>query len=255
MSSCFGSRALITGGSRGIGAAYAEALAERGCSLVLNHCGDGENARQLCRRLGTISSSFFHEMDADVANPHAAREMVHRAASLLGGLDIIVSNAGICRFTPFLDVTDEMWSRHIGVNLSGAFHVTQEAAKIMVAAGHGGRIVMTTSVGAFRSNATQTHYCATKGGLDLLMQGMALELGRYGITVNAIAPGWIHTEINDTQSRDTAAVSPWLKTHCPLGRLGRPDDLKAALQFLVSREASYVTGTTVSVDGGWNAQL
>lgn len=255
MSTCFGTRALITGGSRGIGAAYAEALAESGCSLVLNHCGDGDNARQLCRRLGTISSSPCHEMDADVANPHAAREMVHRAASLLGGLDIIVSNAGICRFTPFLDVTDEMWSRHIGVNLNGAFHVTQEAAKIMVAAGHGGRIVMTTSVGAFRSNATQTHYCATKGGLDLLMQGMALELGPYGITVNAIAPGWIHTDINDAQSCDTAAVSPWLKTHCPLGRLGRPGDLKAALHFLVSREASYVTGTTVSVDGGWNAQL
>ena len=255
MSTCFGTRALITGGSRGIGAAYAEALAESGCSVVINHCGDGDNARQLCRRLGTISPSPCHEMEADVANPEAAREMVRRAASLLGGLDIIISNAGICRFMPFLEVTDEIWSRHIGVNLSGTFHVTQEAAKIMVAAGHGGRIVITTSIGAFRSNATQTHYCATKAGLDLLMQGMALELGPYGITVNAIAPGWIHTDMNDAASRDTAAVSPWLKAHCPMGRLGRPDDLKAALNFLVSREASYVTGTTVSVDGGWNAQL
>ena len=255
MSTCFGTRALITGGSRGIGAAFAEALAENGCRVVINHCGDGDNARRLCRRLETIAPSACHDIEADVANPEAARRMVHRAASLLGGLDIVVSNAGICRFMPFLEVTDEIWSRHIGVNLSGTFHVTQEAAKIMVAAGHGGRIVITTSIGAFRSNSTQTHYCATKAGLDLLMKGMALELGEYAITVNAIAPGWIHTDINDAASRDSAAVSSWLKAHCPLGRLGRPDDLKAALHFLVSREASYVTGTTVSVDGGWNAQL
>ncbi len=253
MSTCYGIRALITGGSRGIGLAYAEAMVESGCSVVINHSGDGEKARRECARLATMSAC--HEIDADIANPELAREMVRRAAGLLGGLDIVVSNAGICRFTPFLEITDEIWSRHMDVNLSGAFRVTQEAAKIMVAAGRGGRIVLTTSIGAFRSNATQTHYCATKGGLDLLMQGMALELGPYGITVNAIAPGWIHTDINDTQSRDSATVKSWLKAHCPVGRLGQPGDLKAALLYLTSQEASYVTGTTVSVDGGWNAQL
>lgn len=253
MSNCYGTKALITGGSRGIGLAYAEVLVESGCAVVINHYGDGDKARHECGRLAQISPC--HEIDADIAKPELARKMVCQAAEKLGGLDIIISNAGICRFTPFLDITDDIWSRHIDVNLSGAFRVTQEAAKIMVAAGHGGRIVFTTSVGAFRSNAEQAHYCATKGGLDLLMQGMALELGAYGITVNAIAPGWIHTDINDATSRDTTAVSPWLKTHCPLGRLGQPDDLKAAILFLTSREASYVTGSTVSVDGGWNAQL
>ncbi len=253
MSTCFGHRALITGGSRGIGLAYAEALLESGCTVVINHYGDGDKARRECARLTKVSPC--HEIEADIAEPALARNMVRQAAEKLGGLDIVISNAGICRFTSFMDLTDAMWNRHIDVNLNGAFRVTQEAAKIMVAAGRGGRIVFTTSIGAFRSKATQTHYCATKGGLDLLMQGMALELGPYGITVNAIAPGWIHTDINDAASRDAATVPSWLKTHCPLGRLGQPNDVKAAMLFLTSQEASYVTGSTVSVDGGWNAQL
>lgn len=253
MMTCFGTRALVTGGSRGIGLAYVETLIDNGCSVVINHCGDGDKARQECQRLEKRSPCY--EIDADVANALSAREMVRHAAALLGGLDIVISNAGICQFTPFLELSDESWTRHLDVNLNGAFRVTHEAAKIMVAAGHGGRIVFTTSIGALRSNATQTHYCATKGALNLLMQGMALELGQYGITVNAIAPGWIHTDINDSESRNTAAVSTWLQAHCPLGRLGQPKDLKAAVLFLTSREASYVTGSTVSVDGGWNAQL
>ncbi|MGC9260137.1 MAG: SDR family NAD(P)-dependent oxidoreductase [Phycisphaerae bacterium] len=253
MSTPYGTRALVTGGSRGIGLAYVEALAESGCSVVISHGTDGDKARQECERLAKISPCY--ELAADLGKPDVARKIVRQAAEKLGGLDIVISNAGICRFTPYLDITDEIWSRHIDVNLNAAFRVTQEAAKIMVAAGRGGRIVFTTSVGAFRSNATQTHYCATKGGLDLLMQGMALELGPYGITVNAIAPGWIHTDINDAASRDSTAVPAWLKARCPLGRLGQPNDLKAAILFLTSQEASYVTGSTIVVDGGWNAQL
>ncbi|NNM86063.1 MAG: SDR family oxidoreductase [Phycisphaerales bacterium] len=253
MSTIFGKRALVTGGSRGIGLAYAEALSAQGCSVVINHFKDGAKASAECRRLTNMAPCY--EIDADVGEPAAAREMVQRAASLLGGLDIVISNAGICRFTPFLEISEEIWSRHVEVNLSGAFRVSQEAAWLMVAAGGGGRIVMTTSVGAFRSNSGQTHYCSTKGGLNLLMQGMALELAPHQITVNAIAPGWIHTDINDAASRDSDAVASWLKAHCPAGRLGRPDDVKEALLFLVSRDASYVTGSTLSVDGGWNAQL
>ena len=125
----------------------------------------------------------------------------------------------------------------------------------MVAAGKGGRIIFTTSIGAIRSNATQTHYCATKGGLHVLSQGMAIELGRYGITVNCIAPGWMHTDINDAESRNEAAVKPWVESHVSVGRLGKPTDMKAAVLFLASREAEYVNGATISVDGGWNAQL
>ena len=220
---------------------------------MINHFQDGAKAQAECQRLNRMAPCY--EIDADVGRPAAAREMVRQAATLLGGLDIIASNAGICQFAPFLELSEQNWSRHVDVNLSGAFHVTQEAARLMVAAGTGGRIVMTTSIGAFRSNAGQTHYCSTKGGLHLLMQGMAVELAPHRITVNAVAPGWIHTDINDAQSRDFNAVAGWLKVHCPAGRLGSPNDLKEALLFLVSREAAYVTGSTVSVDGGWNAQL
>ena len=251
----FGSRVLVTGGSRGIGLAYAEALAGAGCDIVLNHFRDDEKAARECARLQALTGRRVFALDADVGASGSARAVVDRAVELLDGLDVAISNAGICEFTPFLDLTDESWARHLAVNFSAGFYIGQQAALHMVRAGKGGRIVFTSSVGAFRNNSTQTHYCATKGGIHLLMLGMALELGCHGITVNSIAPGWIHTDINDASSRDEAAVQSWIRAHCPAGRLGRPDDLKAAILFLCSREAAYVTGTSVGVDGGWNAQL
>jgi L-rhamnose 1-dehydrogenase len=250
-----GTRALVTGGSRGLGLASAEALAHSGCDVVLNHFRDSDKAERECLRLQRETGRRLFQLDADVGNPESARAMVRRAAELLGGLDIVHSNAGICRFTSFLEIDDENWQRHIDVNFSAGFWVTQTAARLMVEQNSGGRIIFTTSVGAFRSNPTQTHYCATKGGLHLLMMGMADELGRHRITVNAIAPGWMHTDINDAQSRDESLVKPFLAAKVSVGRLGTPADMKAAVLFLVSKEAEYVNGATISVDGGWNAQL
>ena len=251
----FGTTALVTGGSRGIGLASAEALAEAGCDVVLNHFGDSAKAKKECERLRASTGRKIFEIDADVGNPSAARSMVAKAADMLGKLEIVHSNAGICKFTGFLDLNEEDWARHIDTNFNGGFHVSQSAARLMVQSRSGGRILFTTSIGAFRSNATQTHYCATKGGLHVLAMGMAIELGQYGITVNCIAPGWIHTDINDAQSRDQAVVQSWVRSHVSVGRLGKPGDLKAAVIFLTSKEAEYVNGSTVHVDGGWNAQL
>ena len=255
MFSLYGSRVLVTGGSRGIGLASAEAMARQGCDVVLNHYADSARAATECDRLRKETGQQVFHIDADVSNAKAARGMVEKAASLLGGIDIVHNNAGICRFTPFMEIDDENWDRHVGVNFSGGFYVTQSAAKVMINQGKGGRIIFTASIGSFRSNATQTHYCATKGGVHLLAQGMAIELAQHGITVNCIAPGWIHTDINDAQSRDVEAVKNWVSVHCPAGRLGKPDDLRGAVLFLASKEAAYVTGATISVDGGWNAQL
>lgn len=255
MLTLYGTRALVTGGSRGIGLACAEAMARQGCDVVLNHFNDTAKAEQECSRLSDANGRKVYHIDADVADSKAARRMVEQAASLLGGLDIVHSNAGICRFTPFMEIDDDNWQRHVGVNFSGGFYVTQTAARVMINQGTGGRIIFTASIGSFRSNAMQTHYCATKGGVHLLAQGMALELGRHGITVNCIAPGWIHTDINDVQSRDTEGVNNWLGANCPVGRLGKPEDLQSAILFLASKESAYVTGATISVDGGWNAQL
>lgn len=255
MLTVFGSRALVTGGSRGIGLASAEALARNGCDVVLNHFNDSAKAQRECERIATATGRTISHCDADVADAKAARAMVRTAAERLGGLDIVHSNAGICRFTPFLEIDDATWDRHIDVNFNAGFYVTHAAASIMVQQKTGGRIIFTTSIGAFRSNPTQTHYCASKGGLHLLAMGMANELGAYGITVNAIAPGWIHTDINDAQSRDEANVRPWVGAHVAVGRLGVPSDLQGAVLFLASREAAYVNGSTVHIDGGWNAQL
>ena len=250
-----GNRVLVTGGDRGIGLAAAEAYGAAGCSIVLNSFGAPDKAEAEARRLAETFGVSAYSLQADVGDSLAARAMTRGAAERLGGLDIVVCNAGICHFKPILEVTDEEWLRHLQTNLSGTFYVAQEAAKIMMAQGTGGRIIFTTSVGAFRSNGTQTHYCATKGGQSLLMQGMALELGPYGITVNAVAPGWIHTDINDAASRDPAVVEPWLRAHCPVGRLGVADDLKGVYLFLASREAAYLNGSTITIDGGWMAQL
>ena len=250
-----GNRVLVTGGDRGIGLAAAEAYGAAGCNIVLNSLGAPDQAEAEARRLAESFGVSAYSLEADVGDPVAARAMTRQAAELLGGLDIVVCNAGICHFKPILELTDEEWLRHLHTNLSGTFYVAQDAAKIMVAQGKGGRMIFTTSVGAFRSNGTQTHYCATKGGQNLLMQGMALELGPYGITVNAVAPGWIHTDINDASSRDPAIFEPWIRAHCPVGRLGLPEELKGAYLFLASREAAYLNGSTITIDGGWMAQL
>jgi glucose 1-dehydrogenase len=250
-----GRRAVVTGGSRGIGLAIAEALAGAGADLVLCHLNDSERAASEAERLSATTGRRVSHTNADVGDYDAARAMIDGAADRLGGLDLCISNAGICQFTPFLQIERADWDRHVTTNLTGGFNVTQRAAQVMASQGSGGRIVFTTSVGALRSNATQTHYCATKGGLHVLAMGMAIELAPLGITVNCVAPGWVHTDINDAASRDVAAVKPWLEWNCPAGRLGVPRDCAGAAAFLCSREAGYITGATITVDGGWNAKL
>jgi L-rhamnose 1-dehydrogenase len=251
----FGRRVLVTGSDRGIGLEAARVFAKSGCDVVLNYESVGDRAETEAARIIDEFGTKAWALKADVSVASQARQLVRDADSLLGGLDIVVCNAGICRFFPFLEISDAEWDAHIATNLTGSFSVAQEAAKIMLGHGTGGRIILVTSVGAFRSNATQTHYCASKGGLHLLMQGMALELGPRGILVNAVAPGWIHTDINDTPSKDPSVTTPWLEAHCPVGRLGSPSDLCSAFLVLGSREGGYINGTTITVDGGWSAQL
>lgn len=250
-----GNRVLITGGSRGIGLSYANAFARQGCKIVINHYKDTKKAREECSRLMAETKATVYDVDMDIGCIGNAEKIINKSIHYLGGLDIVISNAGICDLTPYLDVTYENWMRHMDVNLNGPFLLMQIAAKQMIKQGNGGRIIITTSVGAFRSNRNQTHYCATKGGLNLLAMGMALELGEYGITVNCIAPGWIHTDINDKESRNKENISEWIENHAAIKRLGKPKDHESAVLFLASQEADYMTGSTIFIDGGWNAQL
>ncbi len=255
MLTLYGKRAMVTGGSRGIGLAVAEGLAKAGADVVLCHYRDGDKGATEAKRLANEFGVKAESIDVDVGDYNAARAAVDRAADALGGLDLCISNAGICQFAPFLELTRASWDRHVATNFSGGFYVAQRAAQVMAEQNTGGRIVFTTSVGAFQSNATQTHYCATKGGLHLLALGMAIELAPHQITVNCLAPGWIHTDINDLQSRDQNAVKPWLEWNCPAGRLGVPQDCVGAALFFCSKESEYVTGSTVFVDGGWMSKL
>jgi NAD(P)-dependent dehydrogenase (short-subunit alcohol dehydrogenase family) len=244
---------LVTGSSRGIGRAIAEALAVEGADIVVDHYQDGAQAAKVvdairdkgCRALA---------IDADVGVWGEVERLVKEAVEFLGGLDILVNNAGICPFSPFLEVSQATWDRTLSVNLSGPFRLCQLSAREMIGQGKGGRIVLTTSIGAIRPNATQAHYCSTKAGLENLGRGMAIELAAYGITVNFLAPGAILTDINREFYSSPENVKASL-ARLPIKRLGEPRDCAGAAVFFCLPESAYITGATILVDGGWNCQL
>jgi len=248
-----GKRALVTGGSRGIGRAIVEAFAKEGADVAINYVRDKESALEVVRIVQGYGGKAI-EVQGDVGEYDDIDRIVQETAEGLGGIDILVNNAGICWFMPFLELTKEAWERTIGVDLTGTFYCSQQVAKQMVAQGQGGRIINVTSIGSYQSNATQTHYCAAKGGQDLLSKGMAIELAEYGITVNNIAPGTILTDINTDFFNQPGNLDRYHEK-IPMRRLGKPQECGGAAVFLASDEASYVTGATILVDGGHLAQL
>lgn len=246
-------RALITGGSRGIGRAILEAFAMEGAHIAVNYYKDRENAADAVKFVESRGGRAI-AVQGDVGKYDDIDRVVQESVDYLGGIDILVNNAGICWFMPFLEVTKEAWERTIGVDLTGTFYCSQQVARRMVKQGSGGRIINVTSIGSYQSNATQTHYCAAKGGQDLLSKGMAIELAEYGITVNNIAPGTILTDINTDFFREPGNLERY-HDKIPLRRLGKPQDCGGAAVYLASDDASYVTGATILVDGGHLAQL
>lgn len=247
--SLHGGAALVTGtDSDGIGRATALALAGAGADVALHWYRDEARCAALATTIaagGRRAPAFY----ADMGDAPAARHMVHLAAAALGGLSVVVCNAGMIQRTPFLDITDHDWDRVHAVNLRGAFAVAQEAARIMVAAGQGGRIVLISSVNQAHVGPDIAHYAATKGGIMMLGRAMALELAPHGITVNMVAPGTIETDINRAMLADPAFRAQKL-AGVPLRRAGTPDDVAAAVVYLAGAAAAYVTGSTITVDGG-----
>lgn len=167
----------------------------------------------------------------------------------LGGLDIFVSNAGICPFHPFLDLPPETLTKTVGVNLLGAYFMVQAAANQMVRQGRGGAIIAVSSISALVGGAYQTHYTPTKAGVHSLMQSTAVALGKYGIRCNSVLPGTIRTAINEEDLSDEVKAQAMIG-RIPLGRLGVPEDLAGPIVFLGSDMAGYVTGASLLVDGG-----
>jgi L-rhamnose 1-dehydrogenase len=250
-----GKSAIVTGASRGIGRATAVALAREGASVVINHSlaadarHGGLTAAQEALAAVEAAGGRAVLVEGDVASPDTARRLVEAAVGHFGGVDIHVSNAGICPFHAFLDLPLPLFRQVVEVNLQGAFVTTQAAARQMVAQGRGGGIVAISSISALVGGEMQSHYTPTKAGVHSLMQSVAIALGPHGIRCNSVMPGAIETDINREDLADPAKRA-YFEKRIPLGRLGRPEDIAGAVVLLASDLARYVTGAALLVDGG-----
>ena len=243
---------LVTGAAHGLGAVYADALAARGARLVLADI----DAEALTERAARLDSAEVLTISADVSNVEDAGRLIKAAVERFGRLDVLVNNAGIALPKRSVeDIPPDEWERILGVNLSGAFFCLQAAARAMVATG-GGSIVNVASTVAVIGIPRIAAYTATKGGIAALTRAAAVDLAGSGIRVNALAPGFIETEMTlaNLRSPDTAEQWRTMISRIPMERAGRPDELVGALVFLCSPASSYVTGTTLFVDGGYVVQ-
>ncbi|HKG13300.1 MAG TPA: glucose 1-dehydrogenase [Pyrinomonadaceae bacterium] len=245
--------ALVTGASSGIGRAIAERFASEGAHVGVNYLprGSGEaDARGIVESLKTEGLA----VGGDVSKRADVERMVGEVLERFGRLDIAVCNAGIEIKRPFLEATDEEWEKVIGVNLYGAFVVSQAAARQMVKQGGGGKLIYTSSVHEDIPFPGHTSYCASKGGVRMLMRNLAVELAPHRINANNIAPGAIATPINREVLEDPEAKKNAV-SEIPWGRFGRPEEVASVAVFLASDEAEYVTGSTYYVDGGLTQQV
>jgi L-rhamnose 1-dehydrogenase len=250
-----GKRAIVTGGSRGIGRAIAIEFARQGCDVVVNfhrssdrgfeHEQAADEVIDEIRKIGRRAVAI----EGNIADQQVSAKLVQAAVDAFGGVDVMASNAGICPFHAFLDMPADVLTTTISVNLTGAFFAVQAAANRMKDQGTGGAIVATSSISALVGGAMQTHYTPTKAGVHSLMQSAAIALGPYGIRCNSVMPGAIATDINKEDWSDPEKRA-YLDKRIPLGRFGEPRDVATVVAFLASDMAAYVTGAALLVDGG-----
>ena len=232
---------LVTGGSRGIGRACVERFTSQGHSVAFIYKSNFDGAREVCISTGA------HGVCADLCDPQAAKIATLAAISKLGGIDILVNNAGISQIKLFTDITDDDWKTMLDTNLSGAFYITREASKYMINQKNG-RIINIGSMWGKVGASCEVHYSATKAALRGFTQSLAKELGPSGITVNCIEPGVIATDMNSSLPQD---IIDQLCDETPLCKIGTPEDVANLVEFLASDKASFITGQTIGVDGGY----
>lgn len=249
-----GKRALVTGGSRGIGAAITRRLAAQGAAVAVNYRSDDSVAQELVDELthqGYVAKAFR----GDVSAAPEAHELVDAVVAEFGGLDLLVSNAGVEHFGPLASITQADFDLLFQTNVAGQLFVTQAAAAAMT---DGGRIVLSSSVSARLAVHEHALYAASKAAIPALVRNLAPELADRNITINAIAPGatatrmaayaanYIHPALTDVP------FDALMRSMSALGRLGEPDEIASVVAFLLSTDASFITGTTVGADGGWS---
>ena len=248
MFSLEGKTALVTGASGGIGSSIAKALAAQGARLALS----GSNGDKLRAFRDQLNDEYAHdsgahvEITCDLSNAESVEELVPATIDTLGQIDILVNNAGITRDNLAMRMKDEEWDQVIRINLEAAFRLMRAAARPMMKA-RGGRIISITSVVGATGNPGQMNYCAAKAGLTGMSKSLAQELASRGITVNCVAPGFIRTAMTDALGDKQKEA---INGRIPAGRMGEGEEIGAAVAYLASDEAAYVTGQTLHVNGG-----
>ena len=240
-----GKNAIITGGVRGIGKAVAEEFCKNGANVMLCYKSNTEAAKSTVKELAKYKTKV-EIIQGDVADPDYAKEVIEKTKEIFGSVDILVNNAGITNDKLLMRMTEDDFKSVIDTNLNGAFYFLKEASQVMIKQ-RSGRIINMSSIVGVRGNPGQINYCASKAGVIGMTLSAAKELGRRGITVNAIAPGFIDTDMTSvlTEEQKTGTLAA-----ISLGRMGEPQDIANAVLFLASDSASYITGQVMCVDGG-----
>jgi len=240
-----GKVALVTGASRGIGRAIALELARHGAKIAVNYAGSEAKAKEVVEEIEQMGGEAFM-VQANVASSEAVEQMVKEVTERFGRIDILVNNAGITRDNLLMRMKEEEWDDVINTNLKGVFHCTKAVTRPMMKQRFG-RIVNIASIVGVSGNPGQANYVAAKAGVIGFTKTAAQELASRNITVNAIAPGFITTDMTDRLSED---VRTEMLKQIPLARFGEPEDIAKVVSFLVSDAANYITGQTIHVDGG-----
>ena len=247
-----GKVAVVTGAARGIGRAIALRCGQEGANVVVVDLRQDEGSETV--RSIQSGGGQAALVGTDVSDQDQVQSMVSTVVDQWGTIDILVNNAGICPFEDFLEMSESLWDQVLNVNLKGYFLCSQAVAKVMVEQGVKGRIIAVSSISSEFGGSAQAHYCASKAGINLLVKSMAISLGPYGITCNAVLPGTVETDINREALADPEIRDYWSK-RAPLCRLGQPEDIAGPVLFFASDDSAWCTGAMLVVDGGTSVNL
>ena len=236
--------AFVTGGAKGIGSAIVKRLLNNGYKVAFTYNNSEEKAKKLCAEMGADCKSY----KLDITDSNAVKTVVDDIEKNFGEIAVLVNNAGVAEQSLFTDITDEMWHRMIETNLSGAFYCSRAVLKYMINR-KSGKIINISSIWGETGGSCEEHYSASKAGLIGMTKALAKEVGLSGITVNSVSPGVILTDMTSHFDEDTMNT---LKEETPLNKIGTPEDVAGAVSFLASKDADFITGQNISVNGGMN---